>query len=76
MSCFPNLIVMAPSDEDELVNLGATAVQIDDRPVCFRYLRGGIIGKGKILAEGKDIAFLVSSLHLSKRCRCKVLQTP
>ncbi|KAI3911821.1 hypothetical protein MKX01_038263 [Papaver californicum] len=71
MSCLPNMIVMAPSDEDELVNMVATAVQIDDRPVCFRYPRGAIagnslicngmpleIGKGKILAEGKDIAFL------------------
>ncbi|KAI3876912.1 hypothetical protein MKX03_032457 [Papaver bracteatum] len=71
MSCLPNMIVMAPSDEDELVNMVATAVQIDDRPVCFRYPRGTIvgnslicdgmpleIGKGKILAEGKDIAFL------------------
>ncbi|KAI3972220.1 hypothetical protein MKX01_011772 [Papaver californicum] len=71
MSCLPNMIVMAPSDEDELVNMVATAVQIDDRPVCFRFPRGAIvgnslicngmpleIGKGKILAEGKDIAFL------------------
>ncbi|RZC91979.1 hypothetical protein C5167_027868 [Papaver somniferum] len=48
MSCLPNMIVMAPSDEDELVNMVATAAQIDDRP----------IGKGKILAEGKDTAFL------------------
>ncbi|KAI3844836.1 hypothetical protein MKX03_004557 [Papaver bracteatum] len=77
------MIVMAPSDEDELVNMVATAVQIDDRPVCFGYPRGAIVGnslicdgmpleigvtsynrlifqhgKGKILAEGKDIAFL------------------
>ncbi|CAN6583620.1 unnamed protein product [Malus baccata var. baccata] len=72
MSCLPNMIVMAPSDEDELANMVATAAYIDDRPVCFRYPRGAIvvmdhsicsgtpieIGKGKILAEGKDVALL------------------
>ncbi|XP_002514364.2 probable 1-deoxy-D-xylulose-5-phosphate synthase, chloroplastic isoform X1 [Ricinus communis] len=72
MSCLPNMIVMAPSDEDELVDMVATAVQIDDHPVCFRYPRGAIvgtdhymrigipieIGKGKVLIEGKDVALL------------------
>ncbi|KAF2303878.1 hypothetical protein GH714_024054 [Hevea brasiliensis] len=72
MSCLPNMIVMAPSDEDELVDMVATAVHIDDRPVCFRYPRGAIIGtdhymrsgipievgKGKVIIEGKDVALL------------------
>ncbi|XP_026441715.1 probable 1-deoxy-D-xylulose-5-phosphate synthase, chloroplastic [Papaver somniferum] len=71
MSRLPNMIVMEPSDEDELVNMVATAVQNDDRPVCFRYPRGDIvrnslichgmpleIRKAEILAEGGDIAFL------------------
>lgn len=72
MSCLPNMIVMAPSNEDELVHMVATAAQIDDQPVCFRYPRGAIvqadystcsgipieIGKGKVLAEGKDVALL------------------
>ncbi|XP_057434519.1 probable 1-deoxy-D-xylulose-5-phosphate synthase, chloroplastic isoform X2 [Lotus japonicus] len=72
MSCLPNMIVMAPSDEVELMHMVATAAQINDRPVCFRYPRGvlvgedytipnGIpikIGKGRILAEGKDVALL------------------
>ncbi|KAM7257745.1 hypothetical protein ACFE04_013486 [Oxalis oulophora] len=72
MSCLPNMIVMAPSSEDELVNMVATAAQIDDQPICFRYPRGVItgsdwltysgipieIGRGKILAEGKDVALL------------------
>nr|WNX96119.1 1-deoxy-D-xylulose 5-phosphate synthase 3 [Ayapana triplinervis] len=72
MSCLPNMIVMAPSDEVELVNMVATAACIDDRPVCFRYPRGAIvksdtsvghgvpieIGKGRVLVEGKDIALL------------------
>ncbi|KAH9760811.1 1-deoxy-D-xylulose-5-phosphate synthase [Citrus sinensis] len=72
MSCLPNMIVMAPSDEDELVDMVATVASIDDRPVCFRYPRGAIvrtdlpgyrgipieIGKGKVLVEGKDVALL------------------
>lgn len=72
MSCLPNMIVMAPSNEDELVHMVATAAQIDDQPVCFRYPRGAIVqsgysicsgipievGKGKVLAEGKDVALL------------------
>ncbi|KAJ6957218.1 1-deoxy-D-xylulose-5-phosphate synthase [Populus alba x Populus x berolinensis] len=72
MSCLPNMIVMAPSDEDQLVDMVATAVHINDRPVCFRYPRGAIagtdhythsgipveIGKGLTLVEGKDVALL------------------
>ncbi|KAL3500391.1 hypothetical protein ACH5RR_039484 [Cinchona calisaya] len=72
MSCLPNMVVMAPSDEVELAHMVATAAQIDDRPVCFRYPRGAVasisnalccgvpieIGKGRILVEGKDIALL------------------
>lgn len=72
MSCLPNMIVMAPSDEDELVDMVETAAMVDDRPICFRYPRGAIvrtdkclshgipieIGRGRILAEGKDVALL------------------
>ncbi|XP_075103086.1 putative 1-deoxy-D-xylulose-5-phosphate synthase, chloroplastic isoform X1 [Nicotiana tabacum] len=72
MSCLPNMIVMAPSDEVELSHMVATAALIDDRPVCFRYPRGALsvmdhssgsgipieVGKGRILTEGKDIALL------------------
>lgn len=72
MSCLPNMIVMAPSDENELMHMVATAAHVDDRPICFRYPRGatagmsnsiwnGIpieIGKGKVLIEGKDVALL------------------
>ncbi|KAF3625390.1 1-deoxy-D-xylulose-5-phosphate synthase [Capsicum annuum] len=72
MSCLPNMIVMAPSDEVELSHMVATAALIDDRPVCFRYPRGALsvmeksfgggipieVGRGRILTEGKDIALL------------------
>eukprot|EP01018_Ginkgo_biloba_P017484 Gb_34070 [translate_table: standard] len=73
LSCLPNMVVMAPSDEAELFHMVATAAAIDDRPSCFRYPRGnGIgvqlpignkgvpleVGKGRILAEGDRVALL------------------
>jgi len=67
----PNLVVMAPSDEAELMHMTATAVRIDDGPSVIRYPRGegvGIelpdrgtaipIGKGRILKQGNKIAVL------------------
>ncbi|KAK9796686.1 hypothetical protein WJX73_009993 [Symbiochloris irregularis] len=44
MSCLPNMVVMAPSNEAELCNAVATAVAIDDRPSCFRFPRGNGLG--------------------------------
>ncbi|CAN6711348.1 unnamed protein product [Malus baccata var. baccata] len=73
MACLPNMVVMAPSDEAELMNMVATAAAIDDRPSCFRFPRGnGIgallpvnnkgtpleVGKGRILMEGNRVAIL------------------
>jgi 1-deoxy-D-xylulose-5-phosphate synthase len=71
LCCLPGFVVMAPSDEAELVHAVATAVSIDDRPSAFRYPRGegvgvelppeGIpfeIGKGRIVREGTSVAFL------------------
>ncbi|KAJ6835444.1 putative 1-deoxy-D-xylulose-5-phosphate synthase 2, chloroplastic isoform X1 [Iris pallida] len=73
MACLPNMIVMAPSDEAELMHMVATAAAIDDRPSCFRFPRGngvGValppdnkgtpleIGKGRILMEGDRVAIL------------------
>ncbi|XP_021300550.1 probable 1-deoxy-D-xylulose-5-phosphate synthase 2, chloroplastic, partial [Herrania umbratica] len=37
MACLPNMVVMAPSDEAELMHMVATAAAIDDRPSCFRF---------------------------------------
>ncbi|XP_051126758.1 probable 1-deoxy-D-xylulose-5-phosphate synthase 2, chloroplastic [Andrographis paniculata] len=73
MACLPNMVVMAPSDEAELMHMVATAALIDDRPCCFRFPRGnGVgailprdnkgtpleIGKGRILVEGYRVAIL------------------
>jgi len=66
----PNMVVMAPKDENELRNMLATAVS-HNGPVAIRYPRGtgtGVkidenitplpIGKGEILTEGEDILIL------------------
>ncbi|KAK4263074.1 hypothetical protein QN277_028548 [Acacia crassicarpa] len=73
MACLPNMVVMAPSDEAELMHMVATAAAIDDRPSCFRFPRGnGVgavlppenkgtpleIGKGRILIQGTRVAIL------------------
>mgnify|MGYP003701370487 CR=1 FL=1 len=65
LSCLPNFVVMAPSDEAELAHMIATQVAIDDRPSAVRYPRGegvGVempqipqaleIGKGRIVRQG------------------------
>jgi len=71
LATLPNFVVMAASDEAELVRMVNTAVSINDRPSAFRYPRGhgiGIelpnieevleIGKGRIIKEGRKIAIL------------------
>ena len=79
LGCLPNMIVMAPADEAELVHMVATAVAIDDRPSAFRYPRGdgtgvalpakGIpleIGRGRILREGSKVAILSLGTRLGE----------
>jgi 1-deoxy-D-xylulose-5-phosphate synthase len=71
LGCLPGFVLMAASDEAELVHMVATAAAIDDRPCAFRYPRGngtgvalpavGIpleIGRGKVLREGTSVALL------------------
>jgi len=71
LATLPNFVVMAASDEAELVRMINTAVSINDRPSAFRYPRGngvGVelpdikeileIGKGRIVKEGKKVAIL------------------
>lgn len=55
MSCLPNMIVMAPSDEIELVHMVATATHVNDQPVCFRYPRGALVGKDHTICDGVPI---------------------
>lgn len=66
----PNMVVMAPKDENELRRMLATALA-HDGPIAFRYPRGtgtGVkqdetilpipIGKGEVLTDGEDILIL------------------
>ena len=79
LSTLPNFVVMAASDEAELVRMINTAVSINDRPCAFRYPRGnglgvelpGIneileLGKGKIVKEGSKIAILSFGTRLQE----------
>lgn len=62
MSCLPNMIVMAPSDEFELARMVVTAAQIDDRPVCFRYPSGSVVP----LNNSMDCTVPIEVLHFCK----------
>jgi 1-deoxy-D-xylulose-5-phosphate synthase len=82
LSCLPDMVVMAASDEAELVHMVATAASIDDRPSAFRYPRGegpgvrlpsqGVpleIGKGRIVREGSAVALLSFGARLTECLR-------
>ena len=71
LATLPNFIVMAASDEAELVRMINTSIDINDKPSAFRYPRGNgiginlpsieekiIIGKGRVIKEGKKIAIV------------------
>lgn len=74
MSCLPNMIVMAPSDEIELSRMVATAANIDDRPVCFRYPRGLITSVGPTILHGEPIQVIfLCSLCLKMSTRGDIL---
>ena len=56
--CLPNMVVMAPSDEAELMNMVATAAAYDEGPCAIRFPRGEGVGvalpeRGQVLAIGK-----------------------
>ena len=79
LATLPNFVVMAASDESELVKMINTSVDINDKPSAFRYPRGsgaGIklpeisekieLGKGRILKEGKKIALINFGARLNE----------
>ena len=84
LSTLPNFVVMAASDEAELVRMINTSVDINDKPSAFRYPRGngvGVnlpsidekieIGKGRIIKEGKKVAILNFGARLNE---CLIVQ--
>ena len=71
MANLPNMVVMAASDEAELVHMVATAVEYSEGPIAFRYPRGnGVgcdlpsigksieIGKGRVVTDGNTVSLL------------------
>jgi 1-deoxy-D-xylulose-5-phosphate synthase len=82
LATLPNFVVMAPSDEAELVRMINTSIDINDRPSAFRYPRGngtGIelpsidekleIGKGRVVREGKQVCIVSLGTRLEE---CKI----
>lgn len=81
LACLPGIVLMAPGDEVEMMNMVATAAVIDDMPSAIRYPRGeGVglvlpergqvlaIGKGRIVKEGTKVAILNLGTRLAE-CR-------
>ena len=82
LGCLPGMVIMAPSDELELMHMVATSAQIDDGPSAFRYPRGeglGValpergtpisIGRGRIMREGSSVAILSLGPRLADSLR-------
>jgi 1-deoxy-D-xylulose-5-phosphate synthase len=79
LASLPGFVLMAPSDEAELMHMVATAAQIDDGPSAIRYPRGeslGIdlpskgtplpIGKARIVREGTKVAIMSYGTRLAE----------
>ena len=82
LCCLPGIVVMAPSDEVELMHMVATSAAIDDRASAFRYPRGegtGLVlpargeilpvGRGRLLREGGRVAILSLGTRLGEALR-------
>ncbi len=79
LATLPNFVVMAPSDEAELVHMVHTAAEHDSGPIAFRYPRGNgtgaelpaepqllEIGKGRVVRKGGKVALLSLGTRLSE----------
>jgi len=79
LATLPNMVVMAPADEAELVHMTYTAAEYDAGPIAFRYPRGegtGVplpetpevleIGKGRLI-QGREDGGKVALLSLGTR---------
>jgi 1-deoxy-D-xylulose-5-phosphate synthase len=79
LATLPNMVVMAPADEAELVHMTYTAALHDSGPIAFRYPRGngtGValpsdpqqleIGKGRIVKQGTKVALLSLGTRLAE----------
>jgi 1-deoxy-D-xylulose-5-phosphate synthase len=71
LRCIPNMIIMAPKDENELRDMLYTAVELKNCPVAIRYPRGNCfghplnpsmskipVGTSETVRSGQDVAIL------------------
>lgn len=78
LATLPDFVVMAASDEAELMHMTRTAAEYDEGPISFRYPRGegvGVdlpergsiieIGKGRVVKEGTKVALLSFGTRLA-----------
>ena len=88
LSCLPNMVIMCPSDEAELVHMVATAAAHDSGPSAVRYPRGegvGVempergdvlpIGRGRVIRQGEGTAILSLGTRLAE-CVAAVEEVP
>ena len=86
LGALPGMVLMAASNEAELIRMVATAAAIGDRPSAFRFPRGeatGIhipktvkpleTGKGRVLKQGNTIALLSLGTRLAEALRAAQL---
>ncbi|CAN5335866.1 1-deoxy-D-xylulose-5-phosphate synthase [soil metagenome] len=79
LATLPNMVVMAPADEAELVHMTYTAAEHDSGPIALRYPRGNgegvplpakperlAIGKGRVVREGKTVCILSLGTRLAE----------
>jgi 1-deoxy-D-xylulose-5-phosphate synthase len=79
----PNMVLMAPKDEQELCHMLATAIK-HDGPIALRYPRGigvGVdidnpyhsipIGKGEVIENGKDVLILAIGRMVSEAVKAR-----
>ncbi|MBR9970151.1 1-deoxy-D-xylulose-5-phosphate synthase [Magnetospirillum sulfuroxidans] len=82
LGCLPDIVLMSPADEVELMHAVATATALNDRPSAFRYPRGeGVglelpergqvlpLGKGRVLRQGSRVALLSLGTRLAEVCK-------
>jgi 1-deoxy-D-xylulose-5-phosphate synthase len=75
----PNLVLMAPKDENEFRDMLFTGVQFEKGPIAVRYPRGSgagakwngeyhplEIGRGEVIQDGEDVTFIAVGLMVQK----------
>lgn len=78
----PGMVIMAPKDEAELINMLYTAIEYKNGPIALRYPRGSAlgvelkkgftaleIGKAEKLTEGEEVALLALGSMVSYSLR-------